>query len=174
MRLIAILWSILAGGCLAMEEAASEWPQVEGTAVVFFYSDPGARRAGVTSRVFDGDVPVGALWNGTCFVYLAREGWHEFSVRRELASMRRVYLEPGKRYYFSVTVETGLLSPQVNLRSETTREGEAAIANVLYLQRRDLHGPLVEPEGTRPKKRPKPAPATSPASAPTSSSSPAP
>lgn len=166
MRSLLVL--VLLGGCV-MERVYPEYADsYEGSARIFFYRNARGLGLGVMPRVFDAGETIGVVRNGTYFLYVARPGWHEFYVRGETKSARRIFVEAGKSYYFSVEIRLGLLVPQVDLRAETAEEGEGAIYNLNYLQLSDIHGPKVELARTT-MKRPKvasSAPVSAPASAP--------
>jgi len=126
---------LLTTACTSMQTGPQYSPSVPSAkvATVYFYRTPYSPGAVVEADIKDNGIDLGALPDGTYFVYHAPPGQHTFTVTTDTTATQNVKLQGGATYYVKAGVVSSqhLFRPSLDIVFDV--QGQAAIQSLKRL-----------------------------------------
>ena len=108
-----------------------------GKGLVYFYREKSFVGSMVSYYVYEGEIKLGALKNGTFFFVDADPGEHKYRAKTEAGEDVTIKVEAGKTYYARGSVKMGVFAGRPELLEVSASEAGAKMPTLNYVVVKD-------------------------------------
>ena len=132
--IVLLLIVVLTGGCASVTyQTLDVMPEVkEDIGLIYFYRDKAFFGGAISYYIYDGEVKIGALKNGTFFFHETVPGEHTYCGKTESKSCITLSVEAGKTYYVKGDVNIGFFVGRPELNIMPQEVGQHSIKSLRY------------------------------------------